>query len=303
MSAPVLSSLFNNPNVNSQLIFGSLSSRFVKGFKAVAPDWTKIATKLEVPSMILDFPWFDGIPTMREWKGNRQIHEVKPYNYRLTAVPWESTLRFSEFDLKYGALRDLGIQFDELAIEAANSINRAVWKQLLLGFTTGLGYDGVSFFNDAHPLGDYGVGDNFINGVGDPWFLLYTGNSAAKPILVNEIEGIQTEEDYSGHFMRREILVGTSALYGLGYGRWQYAIGSKATLDYANFSEAKRRMLLFKDSNGNPLGIRPDLLVYHPNLQEEVDALFDSPLINGGDTNPVAGTIQTYAAPYLDQTV
>ena len=61
--------------------------------------------------------------------------------------------------------------------------------------------------------------------------------------------------------MRKEFLYGVDGRMNVGYGFHQMAYGSKATLDGTSFNAAFAAMMGQKKKSGQPLGIKPNLLV------------------------------------------
>ena len=49
-----------------------------------------------------------------------------------------------------------------------------------------------------------------------------------------------------------------------GFGLWQLAFASKATLDDAAFEDAYQRMMSIKSDQGRPLGVKPAQLFVGP---------------------------------------
>lgn len=300
----IFSTLYNNPNAGWDLVFKTLSTRFAKKFDTTPINWDLIATRENIPALEVDYGWLGDMPTLRKWDGERQFKEVKTYSYKILAETYESTLKVKIDDLKFGKIDKYGLQVDVMAAEARNAINRMVWKKLLTGFTD-VGFDGVPFFADNHPIEGGGTGDNNGGGNGDPWFLLYTGDASLKPIIYNEAEGMSVTvvDDPASYnvFLRKEIWMGTEIKFGLGYGRWQYAFGSKQTLDQDALFDGIKKMQLFKDANGNPYGRRPDLLIAHPNLESKVLTLVEAGYVGGGNTNITQGAMRYHIEPNLAQ--
>lgn len=102
--------------------------------------------------------WLDTIPMMREWVGPRVIHDIAARAHTMTAKDYEltmgipvNTVNDDQWGLYSGAPMDLGLQ-------SAKNPGKLIADKLIANPT---GFDGVSFFNDAHPV-------NFDQGAGGP---------------------------------------------------------------------------------------------------------------------------------------
>lgn len=117
-----------------------------------APWWSKIA--MELPSTTEEevHAWIQQIPAVREWLGERHLNAISEAGYRLKNRVFEDTVQVSKdriADRKIAAeavlMRMLGHQF-------AKFPDRKVASELLVGYASLKCYDGLTFFNDAHPV-------------------------------------------------------------------------------------------------------------------------------------------------------
>ena len=68
-------------------------------------------------------------------------------------------------------------------------------------------------------------------------------------------------------FMRKKYRYGVDDRKNVGFGLWQLAYGSKATLDAAAYATARATMMAFKNEQGVPLGILPTHMIVPPTLE------------------------------------
>jgi phage major head subunit gpT-like protein len=100
-------------------------------------------------------------------------------------------------------------------------------------------------------------------------------------------------------FMRDQYAYGIRTRVAAGFGFWQMAYGSKATLDAANLRSAYTAMTKFADDEGRPLGIRPTHLIVGPTNQFAARDILLMEQIDGS-TNTNRNLVQLIEAPLLD---
>ena len=168
------------------------------------------------------------------------------------------------------------------------------------GFTTPC-YDGQYFIDTDHPVGS-GTVSNHGGGSGTAWFLLDT-TKALKPLIFQsrkEVEFVTRDRPDDEHvFMKKKYLYGVDRRDNAGYGLWQLAYGSKQTLDETGYAAAREAMLAFRDSEGKPLGITPNLLVVPPSLESEAREIIINEADASGATNKWQGTAELLVVPWL----
>ncbi|MDT4843728.1 Mu-like prophage major head subunit gpT [compost metagenome] len=106
-------------------------------------------------------------------------------------------------------------------------------------------------------------------------------------------------QDSDHVFMNDEILWGTDGRCNAGFGLWQLAFGSKASLTGDNFDAAMAAMMGFKNDAGSPLGIVPDLLVTGPKNRAKAKAVLDVMFKEGGASNPNYQEVDLLVTPWL----
>lgn len=138
-------------------LYQEFNAAFQDGFAGLvaeygAPWWSKLA--MEVPSTTEEevHAWIQQIPSVREWLGDRHLNAVSEAGYRLKNRVFENTVQVSKdrmADRKIAAeavlMRMLGHQF-------AKFPDRSIATELLIGYASRTCFDGLTFFNDAHPV-------------------------------------------------------------------------------------------------------------------------------------------------------
>ncbi len=278
---------------------------FQRGFDSPAPMMDRIATTIPSSTLTEDYGWIGEIPGMREWIGDRQINNLSMHDYSIRNKDFELTVgvdrtRFE--DDQYGIFTPM---MESMGYEARIHPDKLVFALLAAGFATAC-YDGQYFFDTDHAVldadGNATSVSNVQAGAGNPWFLLDT-TRPLKPIIYQDRKKpnfvLLNRETDENVFMSKKFLYGVDSRGNVGFGFWQMAFGSKATLDATNFEAAYDAMGAFKKDRGEPLGIKPNLLVVGPSNSSKARKIIEAQLINGGDTNTNYKRVDVLEVPWL----
>ncbi|MCB0175607.1 MAG: Mu-like prophage major head subunit gpT family protein [Anaerolineae bacterium] len=238
------------------------------GGHAVAQTYyEQIATRVPSITAQNQYPWLGDLPGIREWIGDREVHKLAQHDYAIVNKPWEMTVGVNRDHIKDDIFGVYSPMFETMGFETARFPDQLIFQALLAGFDTNC-YDGQYFFDTDHPgydeNGDPDSVSNYQSGSAAAWFLLDT-RRPLKPLIYQEREMFnfvamdQTTDE--AVFNRKEFRYGVDGRMNVGYGFWQQAIGSKKTLDATNFNAAYASMMGFRKRDGNPMGIKPNLLV------------------------------------------
>jgi phage major head subunit gpT-like protein len=113
----------------------------------------QIATYITTTVPVQKYGWLGSTPTMREFLDERQPVGLQERQYTIEDKTFEASLavdRKAIEDDQYDLIR---LRIRDLAERVAEHQHKLVVEALAKGFTA-LGYDGVSFFHTAHPLGN-----------------------------------------------------------------------------------------------------------------------------------------------------
>jgi phage major head subunit gpT-like protein len=296
--------IINRANLSA--LFIAIKTAFNKGLKDTTTYWQKIATLVPSTTKEEKYAWLGQFPRMQEWLGDRQIKNLAAHDYSVKNKKFESSVAIPRDDLDddtHGVFTPL---FEEMGYAASTHPDELVFTLLAAGFT-GLCYDGQFFFDTDHPVGneDNGVASvsNMQAGAGSPWFLLDV-NRPLKPIIFQRRRDYaiksMTKEDDENVFMRDEYRYGVDARVNAGFGLWQLAFGSKATLNAANFKAARSAMKSLKSDEGRPLNVMPKLLVVGASNEAAAEDLIKIRDLPGGGTNPLYNAVEVLVVPWLD---
>ena len=285
---------------NLGILFTGFKTSFDSGFSMVDPMWSRIATLVPSSTAEEKYGWLGQFPKLREWVGDRQIKGMELHDYAIKNLDYEATIgvdRNRIEDDTYGVMAPL---FQEMGFAASQHPDELAWPLLKDGFAQ-LAYDGQFYFDTDHPVGD-GTVSNSGGGAGTPWFLLDVSRPL-KPLIFQRrkdynLQALLGEQD-EAVFMRREYRYGVDARVNVGFGFWQQAYGSKQILDKTAYAAARAAMMSFKSDEDRPLGIRPNLLVVPPSLEEVGLEILNSERDAGGATNVWRGTAELLVVPHL----
>jgi phage major head subunit gpT-like protein len=281
------------------------STSFTGGLGQAQSMYQRVATT--VPSSTKDqkYGWLGKLPNVREWIGPRAVQNLSQSDYEIREKKWELTLSVDRDDIETDNIGVYAPLFEEMGRSTGAFWDVLVWQLLKAGFSTPC-YDGQYFFDTDHPVLDAGGATisvaNTDGGAGSPWFLLDVSR-ALKPIILQKRKDFRfvakDKETDDNVFDQNEFIYGSDARANVGFGFWQFAWGSKQTLDAAHYATARAALAGMKGDYGRPLGLAPNLLVVGPSQESAGRKLLNSELGSGGETNEWKGTAELLVVPWL----
>ena len=135
-------------------------SALYTGFSAIFKDvfdnanvlYRRVATEVPSTSRQEQYNWLGRVPRMREWLGERVIQNLSAYSYTIKNLDWEATVAIDRNDVEDDAVGIYTPMVKALADAAATHPDELVFNLMTGGFANSC-YDGISFFNAAHPTG------------------------------------------------------------------------------------------------------------------------------------------------------
>lgn len=294
-------------------MFQNFNVLFNQARLGVTPMWDKVAMKVPSTGAVENYAWLGQIPRIREWIGDRAYKSLDAYGYAIRNRTFESTFTLKREQIEddqYGIIASVALA--DMGRSVALFPDELIFQLMKDGFTSNC-YDGQYFFDTDHPVRDQnGAIQTFSNvqaGGGNPWFLLDT-SKAIKPFIYQTRRefGFVTKTDPNTSdrvFDRAEYVYGTDGRCAAGYGLWQTAFGSKATLNRANFRAAYQAMISFKLDEFRPAGVKPVVLVVGAsNWQAARDLIETRFLTVEGAAGPVENSdykiVEIMLVPWLD---
>lgn len=281
-----------------QINSNSLAAMY-RGFKATfqgtfddtPSQLDKIATTVPSTTAIEDYGWMGAMPGMREWVGDRVIHNLSMHTYTIKNKPFELTVGVDRDKIEDDQLGIFTPMMASMGYEARVHPDKLAYGLLAKGFETPC-YDGQYYFDTDHPVvgadGTVVSVSNMQAGAGNPWFLI-DASRPLKPIIYQDRKkprfvALNREED-ANVFLRKEYLYGVDMRGNVGFSLWQLAFGSKADLTPENFEAAMAAMGAFAKDGGEPLGIRPTVLMVGASNLAAAKKIIEAQLIKGGESN------------------
>lgn len=288
-------------------LFTGFKKLFQIGTTKFPPTWDKIATMVPSSTSQNAYPWLGDIPGLREWIGDRQVKKFGAHDYAIKNRKFEQTIGVKGDTISDDQFGVYSPMFTAMGEAASLWPDEIVYSALRDGFITKC-YDGQYFFDTDHPSynanGDEsGTVSNYQAGAGAPWVLMNT-RKALKPLIwqlreaPSKLVSMDREDDLNV-FNRDEFLYGTKGRGNAGYGFWQMAYASKATLDEANFKAARLAMRSLKDELGRPVVNEPNLLVVGTANADAAEEILKKDRKANGETNTLQGAVELLVTPYL----
>lgn len=282
-------------------LFTGLNASFNLAFAATESHLDKLATINPSISSEDDYCWLGNFPGMREWVGSRHINNPEAFSYTIKNRTFESTFAIERENIeddKIGVFGPVAKQLGELSKTHPDELIFGLLKD---GFTKTC-YDGQYFFDTDHPVKGVSV-SNMQAGSGPAWFLLDT-SKIVKPFIFQKRRDYKftalNKDDDEHVFMQNEYIYGVDARVNAGYALWQFAFGSKGTLDEANYAAARAAMRSLKSDSGRPLHVSPNVLVVGPSLEDAARHLLIAQQNAAGASNIYAGSAELIVSAWLD---
>ncbi|RWO83941.1 MAG: hypothetical protein EOS18_03600 [Mesorhizobium sp.] len=272
-------------------VYTGLSTAFNARLETTTTLYRTVAMDVPSSTAMNEYPRMDDLPGIREWVGDRLIHDLSASTYIIRNKEFEGTIgvkRSSIEDDQFGFYTTIASQMGQDAAEFPDQLVWPLWKK---GDTT-LCYDGQNFFDTDHPGFDENGGEisvsNFTAGAGPAWYLV-DDTRVIQPMVFQKRKPFKLvpmdKETDANVFMKGQYLYGVDGRCNAGFGLWQLAHMSKAALTPDNFKAAREAMGAIRKKNGQVININPTKLIVPPSLEAAAKQVVEAMLINGGDSN------------------
>lgn len=286
-------------------LFQGFNTSFNKGLQSTVAHWDTVAMKVPSTGASENYSWLTGMPSIREWLGDRIVNSLSAARYVIENKEFELTISVKRKQIEDDQYGIFGKPLEQMGYETAQHPDDLVFT--LLGGGTGIKcYDGQFFFDTDHPgydaTGEVISVSNLTAGAATPWYLMDC-KQPIKPMVYQErhpfiFESLTNNED-AHVFMKGEFVYGVRGRSNAGFGLWQLAHCSKAALDATSFEAARTAMSAIRKPSGKPMGIVATHLVVPSSLEGTARKLINAELINGGESNVWAKSVELVVSPYL----
>lgn len=299
--------LINSANLDGLRV--GFKSSFQSGLGMSSSMHAQVATMVPSTQLEQKYGWLGKFPNVSEWIGPRNVHNLQQHDYSIKEKPWELTIGVDRDHIETDNLGIYTPMFQEMGQSTGAHWDQLTFDLLKNGWSTDC-YDGQPYFDTDHPVLDANgkptTVANTDGGAGDPWFLIDVSR-VLKPIILQKRKDFEfvardrvTDENV---FDLREFRYGADARGNVGFGFWQFAWGSKQTLDASHYKTARAALTGMKGDYGRPLGLlagaKKPLLVVSAANESAGRKLLNSEYASGGETNEWKGTADLLVCPWL----
>ncbi len=286
-------------------IFTGLSTAFNQRFSAVQSFYNTVCMTVPSSTSQNEYPRLDDVPGFREWIGDRIVNDLSAQTYVIKNREFEKTISIKRSQIEDDQIGIFAPAAAQIGQDAAEFPDQLVFPLLKKGDIT-LCYDGQYFFDIDHPGYDENGGTtsvvNFTDGPGPAWYLI-DDSQVMKPMVWQPrkpftLTPLQSPDD-PNVFFQGKFIWGSDGRCNAGFGLWQLAYKSKATLNAANYAAARAAMSTLRRRDGSVLNINATKLLVPPSLEGVGRQLLTAELINGGESNIWRNTCELVKVPYL----
>ena len=129
-------------------------SKVYGGAFDVADNWySQVATTMPSGARLNTYGWMNNLPMLREWQGERHVHNVSEVSYQIYNKKYELTYALSRSDIEddAGTLGIYNTQFEDLGRNAKKHPDVLVATAASNGQNVAC-FDGQPFFSTSHPV-------------------------------------------------------------------------------------------------------------------------------------------------------
>lgn len=135
------------------LLLPGLKTEFDMAFRAKTENGIpqKISTIINTTTPVQKYAWLGSSPLVQEFLDERKPNGMVENNYQIEDKTFEASIAVDRRAIEDDQYDMIRVRIRELAERIAEHQHKMVIQAMVNGFTA-LGYDGVSFFNTAHPV-------------------------------------------------------------------------------------------------------------------------------------------------------
>lgn len=146
-----------------EAILRDLTHKFDMGVKTAAPFYPSVCTIVQSNGADEKYGWLGGIPSVREWLGDRQFGELASSDFVLSNRLWEDSILVPKTNMDDDRMGLYDTMFASLGQRAALHPDKLLMDAIVAGESTAC-HDGQYFFDTDHSWGSSGSQDNDLTG-------------------------------------------------------------------------------------------------------------------------------------------
>lgn len=127
----------------------SFNDIFNRAYNETEVDYEKVAMTVNSASAIEIYAWLEQFPGVREWIGDRVIHDLKTNGYQLTNQLWESTVSLKRTDIEDDIVGVYNARVTMMGYNAKVFRDFKIFQLMTAGNATAC-YDGQNFYSASH---------------------------------------------------------------------------------------------------------------------------------------------------------
>lgn len=289
---------------NIRSIFVTLSTLFNKRLSTTPSQYKRVAMDVSSTAAQNEYPKLDDMPGLREWIGDRIIHDLSESTYAIKNKEFEGTIGVDRSKIEDDQIGFYAPIAEQLGLNTAEFPDQLTFGLLKKGDQV-LCADGQYFFDTDHPSYNESGGtiavSNYQAGSGPAWFLIDDSQVLRPLVYQNRRRFALTsldKPDDPNVFHKKKFLYGVDGRCNVGFGMWQLAFMSRAELNATNYALARAAMTSYRRRDGNVLSVRPRVLAFPGALESQARSLVAATNAAGA-TNIWANTVEPLLVPGL----
>lgn len=282
-------------------LYAKAMTDLTKGPDTIAKLGAMIALETNSASATELYNTLNDVDDIRQWVGDRFIDSLAQQEFEIPNLDFEKTIGVKRNAIDDNKLGTYNLSVQLLAGKVGKFAGTKLVSMLQAAETTKCA-DGQFLCDTDHEGVNGASQSNWAGGSGARWFLVNRA-SVMRPFIVQKRKAFEfvslfdpTDQNV---FMRNEFLYGVDGRYGFGAGFWHTIYGSRQTLNAASYAAGVAAMESYTSPKGSVIGAAPDLLICSPSLKASALNIVRSALVNGGETNPWAGSAEVVSIPGL----
>jgi phage major head subunit gpT-like protein len=140
-----------------------LTHKFDLGVKQSTPFYPSVCTPVQSTGADEKYAWLGGLPSVREWLGDRVFNELRASDFVLSNKLWEDSILVPKTNIDDDRMGLYDAMFENLGQRAALHPDKLLMQAIVAGESTAC-HDGQFFFDTDHSWGDSGTQDNDLTG-------------------------------------------------------------------------------------------------------------------------------------------